>query len=417
VNGYTCECLEGFSGDDCETEVNECDPNPCENGGECDDEVGGYICECPEGFSGDDCETDIDYCDSEPCQNGGECIDGLTGYTCECDGYLGENCDLPMFETVTAPNGYEYCSVAGISEDGTYMAVNCLMSYMYVFRWSRAEGLEEVPTPSDVFTMNAVSISADGSQIVGDVSAAGTNGDVDKVFRWLASSGQVSFYQPYQANQGAEAYGASEDGSRILGVQSGLQSGAQLLLWTSTTSAPTRYQPSTGDQQSNSGKLSGDGKVVVGISYNESTYARSLVRWTGPTTRQTISSSAGFPSVYDVNYDGTVAVGTSDAYTSGAWVWRAVSGITELPSLGSGTCAPGSISADGARIVGSCTDGTGSAAVMWEDNQVKRIATVLTDAGADLLGTPLTWASQISPDGSTVAGGQGLAFWIGRLPD
>ena len=32
---YECLCAAGFEGDSCERETNECDPNPCRNGGTC----------------------------------------------------------------------------------------------------------------------------------------------------------------------------------------------------------------------------------------------------------------------------------------------------------------------------------------------------------------------------------------------
>lgn len=39
------------------SDVNECDSNPCMNGGTCTQgEPGSYICRCPRGFSGDSCE-------------------------------------------------------------------------------------------------------------------------------------------------------------------------------------------------------------------------------------------------------------------------------------------------------------------------------------------------------------------------
>ena len=38
-------------------EIDECSPNPCQNGGVCTDMVNGYSCTCAAGYTGNDCET------------------------------------------------------------------------------------------------------------------------------------------------------------------------------------------------------------------------------------------------------------------------------------------------------------------------------------------------------------------------
>ena len=38
-------------------DINECESNPCENGGTCTDMKDGYMCECESGFTGSDCKT------------------------------------------------------------------------------------------------------------------------------------------------------------------------------------------------------------------------------------------------------------------------------------------------------------------------------------------------------------------------
>ena len=41
---------------------------------------------------------DIDDCSPNPCQNGATCLDGIDNYTCACaDGYMDDNCSTSKF--------------------------------------------------------------------------------------------------------------------------------------------------------------------------------------------------------------------------------------------------------------------------------------------------------------------------------
>jgi hypothetical protein len=68
-----CGCLSGFSGDICQTNINECSSNPCQNGGTCVDQINSFTCSCPSGFTGTMCQNAGTVCDSNPCQNLGSC--------------------------------------------------------------------------------------------------------------------------------------------------------------------------------------------------------------------------------------------------------------------------------------------------------------------------------------------------------
>ena len=87
LNSYSCDCTHGFVGENCSTskliknfhivefypqlikcwnvhilkisDVNDCEGNPCNNGGTCQDGISSYTCLCPTGFIGIDCETSM----------------------------------------------------------------------------------------------------------------------------------------------------------------------------------------------------------------------------------------------------------------------------------------------------------------------------------------------------------------------
>ena len=66
--------------------------NACSGHGTCYDEVNGYICLCTDGYTGIDCETNIDDCLPNPCIHG-NCTDGINTFNCTCEsGYYGDTC-------------------------------------------------------------------------------------------------------------------------------------------------------------------------------------------------------------------------------------------------------------------------------------------------------------------------------------
>ncbi|XP_054031066.1 neurocan core protein isoform X1 [Dryobates pubescens] len=71
-----------------------CQNNPCLHGGTC--RANGTVCSCAcaPGFTGENCEIDIDDCLSSPCQNGATCIDEVNSFTCLClPSYGGSHCE------------------------------------------------------------------------------------------------------------------------------------------------------------------------------------------------------------------------------------------------------------------------------------------------------------------------------------
>ncbi|XP_050086417.1 protein eyes shut [Anopheles aquasalis] len=94
---YSCYCIDGYTGVQCQTNWDECWSNPCLNGGVCIDGVASYNCTCPEGFLGLNCEENYNECQSNPCQNGGLCHDKDNAFYCSCaQGYEGEYCEIDV---------------------------------------------------------------------------------------------------------------------------------------------------------------------------------------------------------------------------------------------------------------------------------------------------------------------------------
>ncbi|MBN3285623.1 JAG1B protein, partial [Polyodon spathula] len=90
---FTCECKEGFTGTYCHENINDCESNPCKNGGTCIDKVSIYQCICGDGWEGVHCENNINDCSVKPCHNGGTCRDLVNDFFCECKNeWKGKTC-------------------------------------------------------------------------------------------------------------------------------------------------------------------------------------------------------------------------------------------------------------------------------------------------------------------------------------
>eukprot|EP00494_Astrolonche_serrata_P032652 UN32921 len=109
------ECTGGAAGSD----GNKCLNKPCGRGS-CtkSDNAAGYTCTCVKGYSGDDCNTNPDNCPrgGSPCGEGGTCIDGLDDYDCECSRQRdGKRCETELQQTRKSVKKYKSTfSFAGI---------------------------------------------------------------------------------------------------------------------------------------------------------------------------------------------------------------------------------------------------------------------------------------------------------------
>uniref|UniRef100_A0A8D3E221 DeltaB n=1 Tax=Scophthalmus maximus TaxID=52904 RepID=A0A8D3E221_SCOMX len=94
---YTCTCRPGFTGANCQVNVDDCASSPCQNAGTCQDGVNDYTCSCTLGYTGKNCSVRSDACGARPCQNGGTCFTHFTGPVCQCPkGFMGPSCEFTL---------------------------------------------------------------------------------------------------------------------------------------------------------------------------------------------------------------------------------------------------------------------------------------------------------------------------------
>ncbi|XP_038670787.1 EGF-like repeat and discoidin I-like domain-containing protein 3 isoform X2 [Scyliorhinus canicula] len=111
-----------------------CQPNPCQNDGLCElvsrrgDVFSEYTCRCPTGFQGIHCQTNVDDCSSEPCNNGGRCEDLDADFSCDCPSpHVGKSCQF----TCENPLGMEGRSI----DDHQISASSVHLGFLGLKRW------------------------------------------------------------------------------------------------------------------------------------------------------------------------------------------------------------------------------------------------------------------------------------------
>ncbi|XP_055595283.1 fat-like cadherin-related tumor suppressor homolog isoform X3 [Uranotaenia lowii] len=117
---FECLCHSRFSGRYCKEDLDPCASSPCLYGGKCIKAgFGNYTCDCPARMSGKRCDYGR-FCIPNPCRNGGVCEEGDDGPLCMCRGYTGTTCEIDIDECEKQPCG---SGATCINEAGSFRCV------------------------------------------------------------------------------------------------------------------------------------------------------------------------------------------------------------------------------------------------------------------------------------------------------
>ncbi|XP_072020163.1 LOW QUALITY PROTEIN: cubilin-like [Amphiura filiformis] len=93
---------------------NDCNNNPCRNGGTCINLYQGYQCRCTPGYQGTTCNDDVNECSIiggtiDACQNGGTCMNTRGSYRCQCAAnWNGPRCSI-QWDDCSSASSQDLC--------------------------------------------------------------------------------------------------------------------------------------------------------------------------------------------------------------------------------------------------------------------------------------------------------------------
>jgi len=291
------------------------------------------------------------------------------------------------------------------------------------FRWTSTDGMQglgNLASSNPDWTMSsAFDVSSDGSVIVG--WSHKDNALRGEAFRWTEESGMVGLGVLPSTGFKSFAKGVSADGSVIAGGGSS-GSGNSAWIWKQETGLV-----GLGNETMTAYSISADGTTMVG----DMSSPHEAYQWTEPTGSMRMGFLSGFPESlpYDISSDGSVIVGmgyTSSISPSEAFRWTEETGIVGLGFAAGGSSSRAlATSSDGSIIVGYAgTTVEPTEALMWDqDNGMQSLQSLLVnDYGLELTGWTLLSASGISANGLTIVG-YGInpdgyeEAWVATVPE
>ena len=248
--------------------------------------------------------------------------------------------DLPGVPAGRATRGFD------ISWDGTVVVGGgASTSGSEGFLWTEEGGIVDLgDLPGGEFASFAMSVSGDGSTVVGS-SASGSGGSGDyEAFRWTEESGMVGLGHLMGGRFYSLAYDVSADGSVVVG-RGFSDSGSEAFRWTEETGMVGLGDLPGGGFESQARAVSGDGATVVGEAWVFGSSTRAFI-WDATTGMQELKQvltdqgvdTSGWEILYSargISADGRVIVGQGKTTAGGARAWIAkINPITDADGDG-----------------------------------------------------------------------------------
>lgn len=246
----------------------------------------------------------------------------------------------------------------------SYGFVSAARAASYSFSWLGV-------MPGDQATY-ASAISDDGTTVVGNsFSNPNSPNGVQQAFRWTASTGMTAVGNLPNGIPLIAAGGVSTDGSVIAGSSYG-----QPYRWTQPNiMTPLGYLPGTTGEYGGADSISGNGLVIGGSVTGDVLMGTEPFLWSAATGMINIDTLGGGTgnqdSVYNLNYDGSMAVGmTTYGGERRAFLWTTSTGMHLLAPLPGTPLNPleswaQDLSANGSVVVGYAETATSIVPFRW----------------------------------------------------